>query len=378
MIVALDLHNIRDGGGINYVRNLLAEASPELDRFSAVHLIGAPRLLDLYPERPWIVKHGFAALDGSLPRRLGFVRTRLPALLREIRCDILYSPGGLQFGGFRPRVTISRNMMPFRPQFWRMYRALSKDRLRLRLLRRSNAATFRDADGVIFLSETARNVISSYVRSPLKRVAIIPHGVDRSRFRPLQERPAELPRNRSVRLVYPSRLEPYKHQVEIVHAISQLVADFPDVELRLCGPANPAYRRKFEAALQEVGPASEKITYLGEVPNSELPKLYADSDLLLFASSCENLPNILIEAMACGIPICCSDRSPMPEIARDACLYFDPADPNSIAGAVRSALTDWQGTQARARLGLAYAEDYSWATTTRRTFGFLADVAGAH
>jgi glycosyltransferase involved in cell wall biosynthesis len=146
----------------------------------------------------------------------------------------------------------------------------------------------------------------------------------------------------------------------------------------LCGPANPAYRRKFEAALQEVGPASEKITYLGEVPNSELPKLYADSDLLLFASSCENLPNILIEAMACGIPICCSDRSPMPEIARDACLYFDPADPNSIAGAVRSALTDWQGTQARARLGLAYAEDYSWATTTRRTFGFLADVAGAH
>lgn len=377
MIIAIDLHNIRDGGGVNYIRNLLAEASPVLDGFTAVHLIGAPRLLDAYPDRPWIVKHGFAALDGSLPHRLAFTCTRLPALLRYIGCDILYSPGGLQFGGFRPRVTISRNMMPFRPQFWRMYRPFSKDRLRLRLLRRLNAATFRDADGVIFLSETARHVIASFVRHPLERVAIIPHGVDRERFRPLRSRPTERPVGRPVKLVYPSRLEPYKHQVEVMRAIGRLAVDYPDLELRLCGPANPTYKSAFEAALGEVGLARGRIAYLGEVPNSALPELYADSDLLLFASSCENLPNILIEAMACGIPICCSNRSPMPEISRDACLYFDPADPDSIATAVRAALSDWPAMQVRAQRGLAYAEDYSWAKTARRTFGFLAEVAGA-
>src|SRR3712207_2622262 len=143
MIVAIDLHNIRNGGGVNYVRNLLAEASPALDHFSSLHLIGAPRLLEEYPDHPWVVKHGFTELDRLLPCRLCFVFPRLPVLLRRIGCDILYSPGGIQFGGFRPRATISRNMLPFRPHFWEMYPRFSKDRLRLRLLRRMNAASFR-------------------------------------------------------------------------------------------------------------------------------------------------------------------------------------------------------------------------------------------
>lgn len=378
MIVAIDLHNIRDGGGVNYIRNLLTEASPELDRFSQVHLFGAPRLLESYPDRPWIVKHGHPELDRSLPHRLRFVRNRLPRLLREIGCDVLYSPGGLQFGGFRPRVTISRNMMPFRPQFWRMYPRFSKDRLRLRLLRRLNAATFRHADGVIFLSETARDVISRFVGRPMKRVAVIPHGVNHDRFKALKQRDIEGPKDRTARLIYPSRLEPYKHQVEVVQAMARLRADFPDLELRLCGPANPAYQAEFEAARAAADPAGQRLIYLGEVANASLPELYAESDLLLFASSCENLPNILIEAMACGIPICSSDRSPMPEIAKDACLYFDPTDPDSIAAAVRAALADWPATLARALRGLEYAEAYSWAKTARRTFAFLAEVAATH
>ena len=375
MIVALDLHNIRDGGGVNYIRNLLAEASPELDGFSRVHLIGAPRLLDAYPDRPWIEKHGFQALDRSLFHRLWFVRTRMPALLRRLGCDILYSPGGLQLGGFRPRVTISRNMMPFRPEYWGLYPRLSADRLRLRLLRRMNSATFRAADGMIFLSDTAKRVISSFAGRPFKRVEVIPHGVNHARFRPLRERPARRTDAPSVRLVYPSRLEPYKHQVEVVQAIGQLAAEFPQLELRLCGPANPFYLERFRAEARRIDPEGTRIVYLGEVANAELPELYADSDLLLFASSCENLPNILIEAMSCGIPVCCSDRSPMPEVARDSCLYFDPTDPDSIAAAIREALADWPQMQARAQRGMAYAAERSWANTARRTFAFLANVA---
>lgn len=378
MIVAIDLHNIRDGGGVNYIRNLLTEASPALDRFSQVHLFGAPRLLESYPDQPWIVKHGYAELDRSLPHRLRFVRYRLPRLLREICCDVLYSPGGLQLGGFRPRVTISRNMMPFRPQFWGMYPRFSKDRLRLRLLRRLNAATFRHADGVIFLSETARDVISRFVGKAMRRVAVIPHGVNHERFRPLKARDTRGPDRRPARLVYPSRLEPYKHQVEVVRAMAKLHADYPDLELRMCGPANPAYLAEFEAARADADPGGERIVYLGEVANASLPELYAQSDLLLFASSCENLPNILIEAMACGIPICSSDRSPMPEIAKHACLYFDPTDPDSIANAVRAALADWPAALERARVGLEQAEAYSWAKTARRTFAFLAEVAETH
>ena len=80
-------------------------------------------------------RHGFAELDRNLIQRVRFVRRRLPGLLREIGADVLYAPGGLLVTGFRPAVTISRNMMPFRPAFWAMYPRFSADRLRLRLLR---------------------------------------------------------------------------------------------------------------------------------------------------------------------------------------------------------------------------------------------------
>jgi glycosyltransferase involved in cell wall biosynthesis len=377
VIVAFDLHNIRDGGGVNYIRNLLAHASPDDDRFTEIHLIGAPRLLAGYPDRPWIVKHGFEILDRGLLRRLWFVRTRMEPLLHRIGCDVLYVPGGLIVTRFRPFVTISRNMMPFRPEFWGMYPRFSADRLRLRLLRRLNAATFARADGMIFLSETARTVIGRVVGRALRRVAVIAHGVDRERFRPLDARPGLRENGAAVRLVYPSRLEPYKHQVEVVRAVEALSAELPDLRVRLCGPANPAYLEQVHAELAAAPPARARIEYLGEVPNASLPALYAESDLLLFASSCENLPNILIEAMASGIPICCSDRSPMPEIARDACLYFDPTDPASIAAAVRTAVQDWDATLARAGRALDYARAYSWEKTARLTFAFIVAVARA-
>ena len=373
MKLGIDLHNIRDGGGVNYIRNLLEAADPQIDGFSQIHLIGSPTVLKNFPERPWIVRHAFRELDRSLPHRLWFVRRRLPDLLRRSGCDLLYSPGGLQLGGFRPRVTISRNMMPFRPEFWTMYPGFSANRLRLRLLRWVNAATFRHADGMIFLSDTARRAISGFAGRPFKRVEVIPHGVDHQRFRPL--RPRDPGTSGTVNLVYPSRLEPYKHQVEVVRAVGRLADEFPKLKLRLCGPANPSYLEKLQVEIAQADPQGLHITYVGEVPNAELPELYDQSDLLLFASSCENLPNILIEAMACGIPICCSDRSPMPEIARDACLYFDPTDPHSIAEAIRRALNDPSGRIERAQRGMEYAGEFSWATTTRRTFAFLTRVA---
>lgn len=374
MVVGIDLHNIRDGGGMNYIRNLLEAADPVADRFAEIHLFGAAKVLDAFPDRLWIIKHAYPELERSLWARLRFVARRLPAEFKAAGCDILYCPGGIAFGNIHPYVTISRNMLPFRSEFWRMYPRFSLERLRLQLLRRRNTATFVDADGMIYLSDTARKVISAALRRQPPRVAVIPHGVDHGRFSGVPRTSAPNP-DAPIAIIYPSRLEPYKHQLEVIAAFSAVMDEFALASLTFCGPANPPYRQQVEEAMVRVDPSGARLRYVGEVPNADLPALYADSDLLLFASSCENLPNILIEAMACGIPICCSSRSPMPEIAQDACVYFDPTQSDQIATAIRDVLRNRAATLKRSHAAMTLAADYSWAKTARRTFALIADTA---
>jgi glycosyltransferase involved in cell wall biosynthesis len=62
--------------------------------------------------------------------------------------------------------------------------------------------------------------------------------------------------------------------------------------------------------------------------------LLLKSDIFVFASSCENMPNTLIEGMAAGLKIACSSRGPMPEVLKDAGYYFDPESPVSISKAI--------------------------------------------
>lgn len=374
LVVGIDLHNIRDGGGVNYIRNLLEAADPAADRFAEIHLFGAAKVLHALPGRSWIIKHAYPELERSLWARLRFVARRLPAEFKAAGCDILYCPGGISFRNISPYVTISRNMLPFRPEFWRMYPRFSLERLRLQLLRRRNTATFADADGMIYLSDTARTVISAALRRQPPRVAVIPHGVDHGRFSGVARTSTPAP-DAPIAIIYPSRLEPYKHQLEVIAAFSAIMDEFPLASLTFCGPANRPYRQQVEEAMLRVDPSGARLRYVGEVPNENLPALYANSDLLLFASSCENLPNILIEAMACGIPICCSSRSPMPEIAHDACVYFDPSQSDQIATAIRDALRNRAATLTRSHAAIKLAADYSWAKTARQTFALIADTA---
>jgi glycosyltransferase involved in cell wall biosynthesis len=99
--------------------------------------------------------------------------------------------------------------------------------------------------------------------------------------------------------------------------------------------------------------------------------------VFVFASSCENMPSTLIEAMASGLPIACSDRGPMPEVLQDGGTYFDPEDPASIAAAIGELLQSPERRRSAAARARALAARYSWARCADETWSFLAGVARA-
>lgn len=373
MKLGIDLHNVRGGGGVNYISNILRAFDPIEHGFTQVCLFGSEEVLSHMPNSPHIEKYPQPILSKSLPYRLFFMFFLLRRELNRTGCDVLYSPGGLYFGNFRPFVTISRNMMPFEPQNWGMYPRWSFDRLRLNLLRHAHAATFRRADGMIFLTKIAHRIVGSAMRTTRGRTAVIPHGVNHHLFQRAKGCPLPKAINSQgmIHLVYPSRLEPYKHQLEVIQAVAELRKEFPRLRIDFCGPANPQYREKVDLLLKKYDPCGTIFCYLGELGSEDLPALYQKCDLLIFASSCENLPNTLIEALSFGIPIVCSRSAPMPEVASNACLYFDSQDTRSIAQAIRSCLNDWSGTLERAEIGRILAKQYSWQVCADQTFSFL-------
>ena len=125
----------------------------------------------------------------------------------------------------------------------------------------------------------------------------------------------------------------YKHQWHVAEAVAQLRSVGLHVVLELAGPPAAGIGRLKEA-LNHLDPEGVFITYRGAVPYEKLDVIYAAADIGAFASSCENMPNILLEGMAAGLPMACSHMGPMPEVLGDAGVYFDPEDANSIAGAL--------------------------------------------
>lgn len=376
MRLGIDASNIRGGGGLTHLTQVLAGADPPAQGFDTVFVWASLATLARLEDRHWLVKRHERDLESRYPRRAWWQATRLGALARAERCDLLYVPGGAFATDFRPIVTMSRNLLPFEWRELRRY-GCSPTALRLLLLRRSLTRSFRAASGTIFLTSYAQRTVGRVTGVLRGETAIIPHGLDPGFFlAERSHRPIEAcSRASPLRIVYVSIVDLYKHQWQVAAAVAQLRAEGLPVSLTLIGPAcRPAFRR-LRQALARLDPHSEFVEYAGPVAHADLPARYAAADLCVFASSCENMPNILLEAMASALPIACSNRGSMPEVLGDGGVYFDPEDPVSIAGALRELIASPELRLSYARVAVANARQFSWVRCAHETLDFLAHVA---
>jgi len=276
-----------------------------------------------------------------------------------------------------PAVTMSQNMLPFEPLEAARFGRLSAMRLKMRLLRYTQSRSFRRADGVIFLTRYAETVVSKALGGTSNPTALIPHGIE-PRFlqspRP-QRQLAACSVGSPFRLLYVSILMPYKHQVEVARAASQLRVEGLPIEMRFIGAPCGDYGSAFKALLDGLDPNREFLLWSGSEPFDSVHDFYQSADIFVFASSCENLPNILVEAMAAGLPVASSDRGPMPEVLGEAGVYFDPEVPTAIADALRKLALDASLREKLAELAWRKAQAYSWERCASDTFAFIAQVA---
>ncbi len=376
MRIGIDASNLRQGGGRTHLVQMLTSSSPSAQGVSTVVVFGSQATLDLLPAHDWLLKVRCREVEAGMPRRTLWQAVGLSQELRKHRCELLLAPGGNVLTNFSPTVTMCRNMLPFSPAERARY-GLSLTHARLLALRHSQERTIKRCDGVIFLTEFARREVLA-VTGPIRgRVAVIPHGVE------LPAEQAALPTASAgdsganpIRVLYVSIVDVYKHQWMAVEAISRLrdSTGLP-VQLRLVGPAYPPSLRKLTRSIESLDPAGSWARYAGPRTSAQLRDEYAGADVGLFVSSCENMPNILLEMMAAGLPIVSSSRGPMPEVLGDAGVYCDPEDPDSIAEQLGILLRD---SALRTLLGIrarTAAAGFRWDRCAEATFGFLREVA---
>lgn len=375
MILFIDASNIRAGGGVTHLYELLRAATPASFGFEKVIIYSCKSTLSKIEDRDWLLKKHTSIMELNFIFRAFWQKFVLPKLLVSSGADILFVPGGSFSTLVKPVVTISQNLLPFMSGELIRF-GVSLFTIKLLLLRLVQAASFRKADGVIFLTDFARRTVLTVSGRLSGSLKIIPHGIDSHFFcYPRQQKCAnEYSRAKPFRLLYVSIIDAYKHQWNVARAVNMLRLSGLPIAIDFIGPANPKYLPRL---LQEVAHDRDGlfVRYLGAVPFDELNLYYKAADAFVFSSSCENMPNILIEGMAAGLPIACSDRGPMPEVLGDAGVYFDPESCESIALAIKRLFESDSLREVISDLAFAKANSYSWEQCANQTFRFLSDVA---
>ena len=161
-----------------------------------------------------------------------------------------------------------------------------------------------------------------------------------------------------------SAKRPHKNLARLISAVAAIDAERRPV-LVIPGYPTPheAVLREHAASLGVLG----DVRFLAWVSGPELEGLYALAAAFVFPSLYEGFGLPVLEAMRRGVPVACSNRSSLPEVAGDAALLFDPEDPRAMTAAIERLLTDEAEADRLRAAGREQAARFTWAATARAT-----------
>ncbi len=370
--VAVDASRVRSGGGIAHILGILNVDAVAIYGISEIHIWGHKSLLELLPDRTWLIKHQPAESESSLFVQLYWQATKLADEIKRFGCDVLFSADASTLCRFKPMVVLSQNMLPYEKGIMQLY-GLSKNRLRQAAIQLVQMRAFRVADASIFLTNHAAERIQAYC-GIIKNKIVIPHGVHQQ-FKDTRQRniwPSDS--KRSLRCIYVSPILEYKYQWVVVRALKRLRDKGYPVTLMLIGGGGSRAKRILSKQIKQSDPERQFVEVLDFVPHSEIASWIAEADIFIFASGCETFGISLLEAMAVGIPIASSNRSSLPETLRDGGVYFDPADEVSISNALEELIVNETTRSRVSTKARALAEPYSWKRCADQTWMYIVET----
>lgn len=280
--------------------------------------------------------HGEAVRDlgyelSSVPRAGTFDAGRVVALrrlLRQQRADVIHAINWFASG----------YAVLARPRGARVVSSIRNSHLPTGALRRlALTRLVRRADRVLVNSECGRQLVMDACRVPSGRIALVPNGVDLERLNSVAQpgalrRELGIPADAPVAL-YIGRHARVKNIPRLLAVVSALLRERPDVRVVLAGEGlGPELVAGTPLARES------RLSLLG--PRRDVPSLLRDATLLLLTSDHEGMPNVVLEALASGVPVVATDVGDLARMVPGACGALTPCDDRALSAAALRVIAD--------------------------------------
>lgn len=250
---------------------------------------------------------------------------------------------------------------------------------RARQLRITVERTVRRAARILTPSEFSRQSILRAYRLPDSSVTVVPNAVS-SEFRPRSREHAAAWVNRRFGIAAPfiltvGDLQRRKNQIGLIRAFEEIVRRHPRLPHRLVIVGKPGWKGEEVQRAGEKSPCAERIHFTGFVNDDELQWLYAACHLFVFPSFYEGFGLPILEAMASGRAVACSNATAIPEVADSCALLFDPGSVKDMTQTIGDLLLDAEMLARFERLGVHRAAAFTWRNAAQRTLDVYREVA---
>ena len=156
----------------------------------------------------------------------------------------------------------------------------------------------------------------------------------------------------------------YKNHQTVVKAYSRLKKKYDNLDIEFIGSYK--HNLKLYNNIIDENSLINDSHFTGELDRKDLVKTLIESDIFVFASSTETFGISLLEAMAVGMPIVCSDKSSLPEVLQNGGLYFDPKDDLQLSNQIELLITNEILRKNKSQQARKLALKFSWDQNTEQ------------
>lgn len=370
--IAIDASRSKSGGAIEHIKCFLSASNPLKHKIKEIHIWSTNDLLESIPNYYWLKKHYVPYQKSPVILNLLWQFFIFPKMLKKNKIDILFKSDAGSVCFFQPNITLSQDMLSFEESEIKRYAIFTRERFRLETLKFIQLLSLKKAAAAIFLTEYAKDQINKFCE--IKNSFIIPHGIS-NEFHNIQFIEKKLEKKKTLNCLYISNAAPYKHQWNVIEAISKLRdLEKREIKIKLIGGGKGESFKKTIKSKNKHDPEGSFVFFEKFLPHKEIIKELKKADIFIFASTCENLPITLLEAMSAGIPIISSDRRPMIDLLTEEFIFFDPLNIDSLVGALKKLINNQEKIKNLQLKSKSLSKNYSWEATAQETLTLIVNT----